>query len=77
MKLDIISPEKTVYSGNAELVTLPGVSGLFTILDKHAPIISVLTKGKLLYREEGKDTELNIEGGFVESKNNAITVCIE
>ncbi|MDR1763237.1 MAG: ATP synthase F1 subunit epsilon [Dysgonamonadaceae bacterium] len=77
MKLEIISPEKTLYSGEAELVTLPGASGSFTILKDHAPIISVLTKGKLLYRNAGGDTELLIDGGFVEMKNNTIEVCVD
>ena len=77
MRLEIISPEKVVYSGNAELITLPGLKGQFTILDKHAPIISALNKGTLIYRCKGKDTSLMIEGGFVEAKNDLVTVCIE
>ncbi|MDR0541988.1 MAG: F0F1 ATP synthase subunit epsilon [Dysgonamonadaceae bacterium] len=77
MKLDIISPEKILYKGQAELVMLPGLQGAFTILDRHAPIISGLSKGTLLYRNGGKDVSLNIDGGFVEAKNNVVTVCIE
>ena len=77
MKLEIISPEKVLYSGNAEMVTLPGMKGLFTILDKHAPIISGLNKGILTYRSEGKDITLEVDGGFVEAKNDQITVCVE
>lgn len=77
MKLEIISPEKVVYSGNAELLTLPGMAGSFTILDKHAPIISGLEKGTLTYRSEGKDVTLEIDGGFVEAKGDQITVCVE
>ena len=77
MKLEIISPEKVLYIGTAELVTLPGLQGSFTILERHAPIISGLDKGRLLYRNEGKDVSIKVEGGFVEAKNNAVTVCIE
>jgi len=77
MKLEIISPEKIVYSGEAELVMLPGLKGLFTILDKHAPIISGLDSGTLVYRCNGKDALLDIEGGFVEAKNDLVTVCVE
>ena len=77
MKLEIISPEKVLYIGMAELVTLPGLQGSFTILERHAPIISGLDKGKLLYRNEGKDVSIKVEGGFVEAKNNEVTVCIE
>ena len=77
MNLDIISPEKTVYSGKAESVTLPGVIGSFTILDRHAPIISSLQKGTLTYSINGVKTDVNVNGGFVEVKNNNVSVCIE
>jgi F-type H+-transporting ATPase subunit epsilon len=77
MKLEIVSPEKIVYNGNAESVTLPGLSGSFTILNRHAPIISALDKGKLTYSVEGKETELTINGGFVEAKKNIVSVCVE
>ena len=77
MKLEIISPEKILFSGEIELVTLPGSLGSFTILPGHAAIISSLEKGKLTYRTEGKNTEMDINGGFAEGKQDQITVCIE
>ncbi|GHT39791.1 hypothetical protein AGMMS49965_06850 [Bacteroidia bacterium] len=77
MKLDIISPEATIYSGQAKLVTLPGVQGAFTILEQHAPIISPLNKGEVVYQSDGEPVSLPVEGGFVEAKNNVVTVCIE
>jgi len=78
MNLEIITPEKTVYSGPAESVTLPGlINGIFTILDRHAPIISALTKGVVTYSVDGKKTEITTNGGFVEAKNNNVSVCIE
>jgi F-type H+-transporting ATPase subunit epsilon len=77
MKLDIISPEKTLYSGTAESVMLPGLKGAFTILERHAPIISGLNEGTLTYRSEGKDVSLPVNGGFVEARNNIVTVCVE
>ena len=77
MKLEIISPEKTLFSGQVELVTLPGMAGSFTILNNHAPIISSLIAGNMVYRTNGEDNELEINGGFIESKNNTITVCID
>jgi F-type H+-transporting ATPase subunit epsilon len=77
MKLDIISPEKVLYSGTAESVMLPGLKGAFTILERHAPIISGLNKGNLMYRKENEAISLSIDGGFVEAKNNIVTVCVE
>lgn len=77
MKLDIISPEKILFRGDVEMVTLPGVMGSFTILQNHAPIVSVLTKGIIAYGSHNKKIEIPIESGFVESTNNTITVCVE
>ena len=77
MQLDIISPEKAIYSGTVESVTLPGLNGLFTILEQHAPIISILTEGTITYRSEGNVFSVEITGGFIEMNHNNITVCIE
>ncbi len=41
MQIEIISPEKSIFKGNVDTVNLPGAKGRFTILDKHAPIISL------------------------------------
>ena len=79
MKLNIISPEKTLFAGDVISVTLPGMMGSFTILDNHAPIISSLQKGILSYKcnEEDKEIELPIEGGFIEGKQNEVNICID
>jgi F-type H+-transporting ATPase subunit epsilon len=77
MYLEIISPEKSVYAGETESVTLPGAVAPFMILKRHAPIISALTKGVITYRVNGKKTNVTINGGFVEAKNDHISVCIE
>ena len=79
MKLNIISPEKILFSGNVNSVTLPGVLGSFTILDNHAPIISSLQKGTLSYccDENKNGVELSIEGGFVEETENEVNVCLD
>ena len=77
MNIEIVSPEKIIYSGNAESVTLPGLSGSFTILNRHAPIISALKKGLMSYSINGKNEEIIINGGFVEVKKNIVSICIE
>ncbi|MDR1584900.1 MAG: ATP synthase F1 subunit epsilon [Prevotellaceae bacterium] len=78
MKLEIITPERIVFSGEVELVSLPGINGLFAILDDHAPIVAALRKGKLRYKTaDSEETEFSIGGGFVEAKNNTVTVCVE
>jgi F-type H+-transporting ATPase subunit epsilon len=78
MKVEIISPEGTFFSGKISMLTLPGLLGSFTILPGHAPIISALNKGKLNYRQpDTGDKEFLIAGGFIEMKHNVISVCID
>jgi F-type H+-transporting ATPase subunit epsilon len=77
MNLEIVSPENIIYSGKAESVTVPGASGSFTILKRHAPIVSLLEKGVVKYLVNGKEEKMIINGGFVEMKKNKISVCIE
>lgn len=76
MKLTIVSPEKVVYSGEVESVTVPGTKGRFEILNNHAPIVSTLTAGTVVC--QGKEPlTLNILGGFVEVAHNEVSVCVE
>ena len=77
MKFEIITPEQIYFSGDVTSVTLPGTSGLFTVWENHAPLISSLTKGKVSYTADKIETELIVEGGFAEVSNNTVTVCIE
>ncbi|MFA7116001.1 MAG: ATP synthase F1 subunit epsilon [Bacteroidales bacterium] len=77
MKLNILSSDKTIYSGETDKVTVPGELGSFTILKNHAPIISSLTDGTIKYTTaDGKEKELKIKLGFVEMSNNVVSICI-
>ena len=73
LKLKIVSPEKVEFEGEVEQVIVPGSQGQFEILTNHAPIISTLQKGKVVY--DGK--ELEILGGFVEVQKNEVSLCVE
>ncbi|MBK7148201.1 MAG: ATP synthase F1 subunit epsilon [Bacteroidetes bacterium] len=77
MILEILTPEKKLYSGEATLVQLPGIEGLFELLDNHAPLISALKSGILKYKTSEGEKKLNITGGFVECLNNKVIVCAE
>jgi F-type H+-transporting ATPase subunit epsilon len=77
MKLDILTPEKNLYSGEASLVQLPGVEGSFEILNKHAPIISALGNGIVRFKTPQGERKITISGGFVECLNNKVIVCAE
>lgn len=77
MKLEIITPERILFSGDVTAVMLPGTNGRFTVLENHAPIISPLTSGTMSYTANGIEKVYNIEGGFAEVSRNVVTVCIE
>ena len=78
MVLEIITPNKKVYSGNITLVQLPGSMGSFEILNHHAPIISILEKGRIkVVEESGQILFFEVEGGIVENKDNKIIVLAE
>ena len=57
MQLEILTPEKKLYSGEVFGVQLPGVSGLFEILDKHAPLVSALGSGNVKVLKDKTATE--------------------
>jgi len=79
MQLEILTPEKKVYSGNVYGVQLPGIAGLFEVLEKHAPLVSALKQGNLKILKDHKHAFENytIQAGFVEVFNNKVTVLVE
>lgn len=76
MKLEIISSEKRLFSGEVELVTLPGTKGSFTVLNNHASLVSTLQKGVIEYVVDNQRHSVETSGGFVDVDNNRIAVCI-
>ena len=78
MTLEILTPEKRLYSGDVYGVQLPGINGLFEVLDKHAPLVSALGRGTVKVLQDKTHTErYSIHGGFVEVLNNKATVLVE
>lgn len=77
LTLKIVSPERIVFTGEVDSVLVPGTMGSFEILTDHAPIISTLDEGKVVYGIKGAKTELQIVGGFVEVQQNVVNLCVE
>ena len=88
MHLEIVSPEKTIFSGEAKSVYLPGSEGHFQVLNNHAPIVSTLKKGEILI--DGVDNlksdflvfsngkaSLEIKSGVVEMKKNKLIILVD
>jgi len=78
MLLEIIAPDRKLYSGEVDLVQVPGSKGSFEILRNHAPIISTLEPGKIKIVDiKGGTTFFEVGGGVIEAKNNKIIVLAE
>ena len=77
MILEIITPDKNVFSGEVSIVTLPGKNGEFQILKDHAPLVSTLAKGNLSYEQNGKSESMVVDGGVIEVANNKVLVLAE
>ena len=78
MFLEIVTPEKKVFSGDIKLIQVPGSKGQFEVLRNHAPIISTLSNGRIkIISPDGEKTFFDIQGGVIEVKNNDIIVLAE
>ncbi len=77
LELKIVSPEKVEYEGKVDRVIVPGTVGLLEILENHAPIISLLEKGRVIYHDSEGEHELNVSMGFVEVQKNIVNICVE
>jgi F-type H+-transporting ATPase subunit epsilon len=76
--LEIITPKEIIYKGDVNSVTVPGSMSPFQILFNHAPIVSSLNKGQLKIDSTDKgELNYNTGTGFVELKNNRISVLVE
>lgn len=76
MQVEILTPDKTLFSGNAEVVSLPGINGSFQILENHAPLIANLGKGTLSIQSGSDKQAFEVKGGLVEVLKNKIVVLV-
>ena len=78
MHIEIITPDTTLFSGEATYVYLPGSDGSLGVMNNHAPLISSLKKGTLRVKDgSGKETTFEVNGGTVEVLNNKVVVLAE
>ncbi|MDR3119094.1 MAG: F0F1 ATP synthase subunit epsilon [Mediterranea sp.] len=77
LHLTVSSPEKELFDGEISVITLPGSAGSFNVLPNHAPIVSSLKKGAIVYvLPDGSEHKVDIQGGFVEMSNGLLSVCV-
>ena len=74
MKLEIVTPEETVYSGDVDMVTLPGVVGQMGIYPEHVPLMTQLVPGEIIVRKDGHDVFFATGEGLFEVTPNRVSV---
>lgn len=74
MVLEVTTPDRKVFEGEADSVQLPGIDGLFQVLNHHAPMVSALGQGPLTIVSGSRTENFNMMGGVVEILNNKVIV---
>jgi len=79
MKLEILTPLETLFEGEVYSVQCPGEDGFFQILDHHAPMIALLTKGRVKYEvsNNARSQFIEIGRGVLQVSNNVVTILSE
>ena len=77
MQLEIITPDKNVFSGDSNSMVLPASDGLLGILENHAPLIATLAKGTINVRTSEGEKHFEVNGGVVEVLNNKVLILAE
>ena len=74
LRLEIVTPEKTAYSEDVEMVTLPGSEGELGVYPNHVPLLTTLNPGELRVLKDGRESFLAVGEGFVEITGDAVSV---
>ncbi|GAA5496627.1 ATP synthase epsilon chain [Rubritalea halochordaticola] len=74
LHLEIVTPEKTIFSDTVQDVYLPGADGELGVLELHAALVTALAPGELRYKKDGQDHELAIGSGFAEVTQEKVSV---
>ena len=75
LTLQIITPERVVFSEEGvQSVTIPGAEGELTVLPSHAPLMTELLPGPLVFRKAGQETDVALSGGFLEVRDDKVVV---
>jgi F-type H+-transporting ATPase subunit epsilon len=74
IQLEVVTPERRVLAESVDMVTVPGLGGELGILPGHTPLISQLQTGVLTYLQDGKSSSLHVSGGFVEVREDRVSV---
>ena len=76
MFVELLTPDKTLFSGEAEVISLPGVNGSFQLLGSHAPMIANLQAGSIEIKDNNQTQSFEIKSGLVEVVKNKVVVLV-
>ena len=77
LQLEVVTPERRVLAEAVDTVTVPGLGGELGILPGHTPLISQLQTGILSYAKSGRTSQLHVSGGFLEVRDDHVSVLAE
>lgn len=77
LSFSLVSPERELFAGDAQSVTVPGTEGLFEVQPGHAPVMSTLSPGLLVIREGSAERKFFVRGGFADVTSAGLTVLAE
>lgn len=78
MKLEIRTPNQSLFSGEVSLVQMPGIDGLFEVLEHHAPLVAALQKGVVRIQDADRKNQIfDINGGVVEVLQDKVLILAE
>ena len=74
LQITVVTAEREVFSGEADVVILPGADGELAILPSHTPLVTVMNPGELWIQDGDREDALALSGGFMEVRNNRISI---
>ena len=74
LNVEVVSAERLVFAGEADMVIAPGAAGVIGILPRHAPLLTSLTPGALRIKQGGDEVVMAVSGGFLQVHNNRVEV---
>ena len=77
LKVDVVTAEGRVFSGDADVVVAPGVEGQLGILSHHAPLMTMLQPGTLMVRKGGEEVFIAVSGGFLEVRPDRVIILVD
>ena len=77
LQLEIVTPEKKVFSDEVDSIVVPGIEGEFNVLTHHTPLVTIIKPGELTYTKAGATERLAIGEGFIETSDDTVSVVVD